>query len=391
MSKFNYNLFGLLIASALVCSSVRAHAASSMTVAVVGFSSWSDALTKLRTSGVSGSSRLQLVVTYDDESNELLTCHDYVLQLEKDAAAAFSVGACDPITGQTELLLIDRHQLYSHLGGLSQPVTLTIPTAAIPPPKPVIEPTCWAVIGPTITDPDTHLPFTLNPAELGVATLTEPKGIGVQKIPFDHAWLLRVKQSDHLQELKFSLAPWSTVRRRGLVYDVPSGAVYQPLQLRCDDNDPLGPWTSDLPVVPRELATTDTNGERVVLTQSWRDDWVDVAYWVGNISFYVGGVPAFLGVPVTIVGFVHGTHVPVFIGPTLIGTGLVMLVGGWFLSDWAEPKKAFQTWGNYTWANADTPREPSRSSLASDLHFEGASVAMDPARGSATLALSMSF
>jgi hypothetical protein len=393
MSKFNNNLFGLLVASALLCSSARVLAAPSMKVEAVGYQNWNDALAELRTSGVSGSSRLQLVV-YDEHYGRI-ACRDYVIHLEPtDTALAFSLGECDPATNQTELLLIDRHKLFAHEGGLSQPVNVTSPTASSPPPpppppppKPGAEPTCWAVVGPTITDPDTHLPFTLDPSALGVATLTEPKYIYVQKIPFDHAWLLRVKQSDHLRELRFALAPWYATKHRGIEYSVHSGVVYQPLQMHCDDNDPLGQWTPDVILVPDRVATTDSSGQQVVLTRNWRSGWIDVANWAGYIGFSLGGWPLLAGIPFTIIALANAhSGIAPFVGPTLLGTGVVMLVGGALLASWAGPKKELQAF-----ATTETPHEPSKSSLASDLHFEGAGVAVDPARGSATLALNLSF
>jgi hypothetical protein len=316
----------LYVAIGVLASGARAEAA--WTVRSAEHGSWSDSIARLR-DGCRAPCTIHVEVQNDAGAG--VRCRDYTLTLDAAARRAFLVGACDPATDRTALTLTDRHHLFLHVGDLAVPIVPDVSAAAPPrppPPPPPMPPppgfdTCWALIGPTVRDPETGEPRAVRPVDVAPSFTADPP-TGVESIAFDRGWLVRVPIAHAPEALDYALVPWHTTTssKRGprMELDSPRGLVRSPLHLRCG-GDPLGAIAGSATTpVPSRLDTTTADGVKVTLRRSRSDGSLTAQKIFGVLLPPIGGVLAvFVGPPVL------GMSTR---DPGLLGPGIGLVVGG---------------------------------------------------------------
>lgn len=118
-----------LVLAALTLTSARVEAQSrspddALRVATREHGSWPETVAALQTDIVAEGSRIHVVVY--DASAHVARCGRYALALDPAGARAFAIGACDPMTDSTELVLVSRTELFSHDGPVPMPRTITL-------------------------------------------------------------------------------------------------------------------------------------------------------------------------------------------------------------------------------------------------------------------------
>jgi hypothetical protein len=311
---------------ALMASSAPAHADPAPLILHTELGDWATTVDELRKNG----GRTIHVEARDEKGP--VRCGDYRLALDEAGSRAFVVGKCDPVTQTIELRLIDRHFLFTRVENLAQPILPTLTASRPPaPPPPFVSETCWAVIGPTVIDPESGERKTIAPERL--ALTVEPSSARAQAIAFDHAWLVRVPKSAGMDRVRYALVPWhsESASKSGLRMELetPPGIVSTPLPLRCE-GDPLGPWATR--AVPNRLETIDVNGAPITLRRRQSDAGLVTQAIFGPSLLVVGGVGTLLvGIPLTAAGdgpYHHWHERDVGIGVLAASTALVA-VGGY--------------------------------------------------------------
>ncbi len=198
--------------------------ADGLTIRVVGGGDWAHTVDELR---AHGEPMHAVQIEVHDEAGDVVRCGDYSLQLDADGERAFFVGDCNPATQTTELCFTDRHYLYAHPDGIAQPIVPSLVARRPPPPTPPMPPpadeTCWALVGPTLVDPETRETKVVSPVGVGLsfAATTTP----VEAVAFDRGWLVRVPRRAGSKRFRMRWCPgtwaprvavrrgWSSIRR----------------------------------------------------------------------------------------------------------------------------------------------------------------------------------
>jgi hypothetical protein len=86
---------------------------------------WPVAVTAVQTD-IASQGRALHVCVHDGASESCLPCGRYSLAFDEIGTRAFTIGACDPATGTTEVTLVDRSALFDHAHVVPRPVAVTI-------------------------------------------------------------------------------------------------------------------------------------------------------------------------------------------------------------------------------------------------------------------------
>jgi hypothetical protein len=380
-----------------------AHANPDMTISTVEHGDWPSTIVALQAGNDENHPQIHIKV-WDDLGQ--VPCSQYVLHPDEISSKAFSVGTCDPATGVTTLVLQNRHELFQHGGGLAQPIIPVMLAMPPPPPPPPPEPpkprppvisSCWGVVGPTITDPETHEQIELDPIELMPTVRTHPVAY-VQVVSFDHAWLLRVKKDTNVREIEYALVPWSS-GKHGPSAEVPMGIVYNRLALTCE-NDPLGDWKDGYLQVPRRAEVTTPDGKKLVLERHRADGALWAQVFTGRGIDALGGLGLLIMVPFTLGSATGIKNEPASFWRAFGAAGacLGVTVAGLVMEFTAYPELSLrhgtdtvdelETTEASTAPSAEGTPAPTSNPLTA-LHFEGPSLVLD--RSSAQVGLAFSF
>jgi hypothetical protein len=321
--------------------------AEELTAGSIEHGAWADTVQALRERCDAGQHCVVHVQLSDGDG--VVACAHYRLNPDDAARRAFSVGACDPASNATELTVADRHFFYSHAGGMAQLVTPLLYPSRWPPPAPVVAPTpppadpsCWALVGPTLTDPETHAAKSVDPRRLMVS-LAPGSPANAQTIAFDQGWLVRVP-GQSVTQLQYALVPWHKQRSgksTAVVLDVPEGVVRMPLALRCGV-DPLG-QVAPIPQVPQRLLVTDAEGRPVTLRRRQSDGALTAQLVLGKLFTILGPAASLEGSLLALYGgSVHSRLSQAGIG-SVVGGGLLDLAG-YLMAFNADRRQATRRW-----------------------------------------------
>ncbi len=315
-----------IVLLALIAWSAPAHADPAPLTIHTELGDWATTVDELRKNG----GRAVHVEAHDE--NGQVPCDDYRLALDEAGSRAFVLGECDPVRQTIELRLIDRHFLFTRVENITQPILPTLTASRPPaPPPPFVSETCWAVIGPSVIDPESGERKTIAPERL--ALTVEPIAAHAQAIAFDHAWLVRVPKRAGIDQVRYALVPWhsESASKSGLRMELetPPGIVSTPLPLRCQ-GDPLGPLATR--AVPNRLETIDVNGAPITLRRRQSDAGLIAQAIFGPAAVTLGVVGTLLaGIPMTAAGDgprEHWHQRDVGVGVLVAGTALIA-VGGY--------------------------------------------------------------
>ncbi len=303
------------------------------------------AISRLREGLVGPTLHIQVV----NDQGAIVPCGGYALAFDEDGRRAFVTGSCDPQTSSTELILTNPHALFIHTAGIAQPIRPVI-TATVPPPPPPLPPppasTCWAVIGPTLLDPETGRPQPLNPTKLFPKTEGLAANTFVQVIAFDQGFMLRLREDLGIRELAYVLAPayFRSPRRSGTTLYEPStvsdNVLRTRLPLRCGD-DPLGPLLPQQAVpVPQRIKTVSPDGQPVLLQRRQSDLALKVEKGFGNAFYALAPTVMLIGIIMAAAGSSAGEAGIEGGGITLVGGGVGLIAAGGLMANHAARKLA---------------------------------------------------
>jgi hypothetical protein len=96
----------------------------------------------------------------EDDTRRVVQCGRYALTLDAPGAAALRLGACDPATGATEVLLVDRAALFVEADPVPMPVPVAVSAVAVrtggaeggAAPQAGVELRCVAAVRPFVAD-----------------------------------------------------------------------------------------------------------------------------------------------------------------------------------------------------------------------------------------------
>jgi hypothetical protein len=117
---------GLAIA---LSSSVAFADGNELEIAVRGYPSWPVAISAMQSDTHAEGRVLSVAVLHSDHTRA--ACDRYQLALDAVASAAFTVGACNPYTGETAFVLTQRTALFSHDDVVPEPIAAGITAVAV--------------------------------------------------------------------------------------------------------------------------------------------------------------------------------------------------------------------------------------------------------------------
>jgi hypothetical protein len=247
-------------------------------------------------------------------------------------------------------------------------------------------------VGPEVVDEETGAKVTLDPVKLTVDVVTDPPGVPVLRVAFDHQWLIRVRQDSGVRTLSYALAPWYFGRHGKIHTDAPPGLIHRPLPLRCE-GDPLGSWPSGATSeVPQRVHVPLGDGQWLTLERSRSDGSLWVEWMAARFIDAVGGLGVMIGIPFTIISLTGVDSSPK-VGPLhqgqwravgLLGGSLLVAGGGFYLEYSAAGQLGLREGSQLAQAS-----EPGRTAPA--VRVQGLALSLDPKRGQAGVGLSLAF
>ncbi len=100
-----------------------------LSISVRGFPSWAAAISVLQSDTHAEGRSLAVAVLHSDHTRA--SCDRYRLALDAVGGAAFAVGICDPVTGETTVTLVHRAALFAHDDVVPEPLSAGITAVAV--------------------------------------------------------------------------------------------------------------------------------------------------------------------------------------------------------------------------------------------------------------------
>lgn len=100
-----------------------------LAIDVIGQPGWPEAVAALEHDASAQGARLAVRVV--DRHGQVAPCGYYALTFDEAGARAFAIGACDPSTNATELVLVSRTDLFSHDGVVPRPRMIRLAATAV--------------------------------------------------------------------------------------------------------------------------------------------------------------------------------------------------------------------------------------------------------------------
>ena len=116
---------GMVLGAAIAVCSAHARAAGSLEVVPVEGGTWPSQIAALEAAASPGHAGFHVRVVEDD-TTRALACGQYTLQLDPRGAQALQVGACDPSTAATEIILVDRSAMFAPGNPVAVPMPVEV-------------------------------------------------------------------------------------------------------------------------------------------------------------------------------------------------------------------------------------------------------------------------
>lgn len=151
------------------------------------------------------------VQVIEEDTRRVVPCGQYTLGLDPRGLAAFRVGQCDPTTGATEIMLVDRPALFAPSSPLPYPVpialaaastrqeTFTAPVVGVP--QAGMELRCSASVRPFMVDAATGTNVYLTPDRYRL----DPLDTRVHAQAGPDAWMVSTSSREALFEASFRI------------------------------------------------------------------------------------------------------------------------------------------------------------------------------------------